>query len=71
MILSKGDWTDHVQKLKLTLNKLKEKGHKCNTKKSLFGQTQMGYLGFWVTRDDVKPISKNIEAITNTKPHIS
>ena len=30
LILTKGDWTDHIQKLVLTLNKLKEKGLKCN-----------------------------------------
>ena len=24
----------------------------------------MGYLGFWVTRDGVKPIDRKIEAIT-------
>ena len=26
LIPKKGDWTDHVQKLEFTLNKLKEKG---------------------------------------------
>ena len=25
LILTKGDWTDHIQKLELTLNELKEK----------------------------------------------
>ena len=25
LILTRGDWTDHIQKLELTLNKLKEK----------------------------------------------
>ena len=25
LVLTKGDWTDHVQELELTLNKLKEK----------------------------------------------
>ena len=30
LILTKKDWTDHVQKLKLTLNKLNEKGLKFN-----------------------------------------
>ena len=28
----------------------------------------MEYLGFWVTRNGVKPVNKNIEAITNMKP---
>ena len=32
-MLTKGDWTDHVQKLELTLNKIKGKGIECNTEK--------------------------------------
>ena len=39
LILTKGYWTDHVQKLELPINKLKGKGLKCNFEKSLFGQT--------------------------------
>ena len=53
------------------LNKLKEKGIKCNIEKSFFGQTEMEYLGFWVTRDGVKPINGNIKAITNMAPPTS
>ena len=40
LILTKGDWIDHVQKLELTLNKLKEKGLKCNIERSLFVKTK-------------------------------
>ena len=63
-VLTKGDWAYHVNNLGLTLNKLKGKGIKCNIEKSLFGKTEMGYLGFYVTRDGVKPINRKIEAIT-------
>ena len=31
----------------------------------------MEYLGFWVTRDGVKPINRKIEAITNILPPTS
>ena len=31
----------------------------------------MEYLGLWVTRDGVKPINKNKEAITKMKPPTS
>ena len=55
LILTKGDWTDHLHKLEFTMNKLKGKELKCNIKK-FFGQTKMDYLGFWVTRDGVKHI---------------
>ena len=52
------DWKDHVQKLLLTLNKLKRKGLKCNIENYFFRQTEMKYLVFWVTRDGFKPILK-------------
>ena len=39
LILTKRDWTDHVQKLELTLNKLKGKGLKYNTGNPLLGKT--------------------------------
>ena len=31
----------------------------------------MEYLGFWVTRDGVKPINKKIESMTNMVPTTS
>ena len=68
LILTEGYWTDHVKKLELTLNKTKEKRCKYNIEKLLFRKTEIEYLGFWVTHNGVKPINKNIEAITNTKP---
>ena len=41
LILTKGYWTDHIQKLELTLNKLKGKGLKCNIENYFFGQTKI------------------------------
>ena len=71
LILTEVDWTDNVQNLELTLNKLKGKGLKCNIKNSFFRKTEMEYLGFWVTCDGVKPINKKIEAISNMAPPTS
>ena len=71
LILTKVDWTDHVKKLELILNKLKRGLFRFNIEKSFFGHNKMEYLGLWVTRYDVKPINKKIEAITNTKPPTS
>ena len=65
LILTKGDWIDHVQKLELPLNKLNENVLQCNIAKSLFWKTKMGYLGFRVTRDGVKPTNKKIRVINN------
>ena len=68
LVLTKGYCKYHVQKLELTLNKLKKKGLKCNIEKYFFGQTEMEYLCFWVTCDGVKTTNKKIEATTNMKP---
>ena len=34
LIITKGDWSNHLEKMELTLQKLKDKGIKCNIKKS-------------------------------------
>ena len=71
LILKRRYWKNHVHKLELMPNKLKEKSVKYNIENYFFGQTEMEYLGFWVTRDGVKPINRKIEEINNMKPHNS
>ena len=51
-----------------TLQKLKENGLRCNIEKLSFGQTEMEYLGFWVTRKGIRPINKKLESIVNMTP---
>ena len=58
-LLTKGDLIDHVYKLKSTLNNMKKKRLKCTIEESLFRYTKIKYLGFWLTRDGIKPIDKN------------
>ena len=70
LVLIKVYWTDCLKKLELTLNKLKQKGLNCNTEISFFVRTEMGYLGFWVSRYGVKPKDK-IPSNKNMKPPIS
>ena len=59
LILSKGYWTYYVNESEMTPNKIKESEPKCDIEKSFFGQTEMEYLGFWVTHDGVKSMDKN------------
>ena len=65
LILTKVDWKNHIQKLELMLNKLKEKVLKCNIENYFFEKNEMEYLGFWVTRNGFNTINRKIEAITN------
>ena len=46
LLITKGDWSDHLNKLEQFLQKLKYNELKCNTEKQFFGKTQMEYLGF-------------------------
>ena len=68
LILTEVDWTNILQKLELSIDKLKGEGLKCNIEKVFLGQTKMEYLCFWVTHDGIKFINRNIESITNMKP---
>ena len=68
LIITKGDWSDHLEKLELTLQKIKDNRLKCNLEKSFFGQTEIEYLGFRVTWRGIWPINKKVEAIVNMKP---
>ena len=57
-----------MEKLELTLQNLKDHGLKCNIKKSLFGQTDIEYLGFWVTCNGIRTVNKKVEAKVNMTP---
>ena len=59
LVLTKGYWKDHVHKSESTQNNMKEKRLKFSIEKSFFGQTEMEFLDFWVTRYVVKSIDKN------------
>ena len=68
LIIVKSDWSDHLEKLKKNPQKPKDNGLKCNIEKSLFGQTEMEYLGFWVTWTGIRSINEKLEAIVNMTP---
>ena len=46
LIITKDYLSHHLEKLDLTIQNLRDNGLKYNIKKSSFGQTNMGYLGF-------------------------
>ncbi len=68
LILTKSDWDDHLEKLEKVLVRLQKAGLKVNARKSFFGHSELEYLGYWVTRSGIQPISKKVEAIKNIAP---
>ena len=68
LIWTKGYWTDHVHNLNWLLINWREKDLNLILKSHSSDKYKLEYLCFWVTRDGVKPINRNIEAITNMNP---
>ena len=65
LILSNGSYADHLQKVEQVLARLQEAGLKINIQKSAFCRKECEYLGYWITRNGIKPLSKKVEAINN------
>ena len=42
---------------------MREAGLKVNANKSFFCQTQLEYLGYWITREGIQPLLKKVKAI--------
>ena len=63
LILTKGDWNDHLKRLRIVLQRLATAGLKINATKSFFGRQETEYLGFWITRKGVKPMPNKIDAM--------
>ena len=68
LVLTKSDWDDHLNKLSTVLNRIALAGLKINANKSFFGKTETEYLGFWISRTGIRPITKKVEAIQQLKP---
>ena len=65
LCLMSSTWEDHLDKLSKVFTRLREAGLKVNVRKSFFGRSELEYLGYWITRDGIQPISKKVEAIKN------
>ena len=65
LIINKGTYGDHLEKIDSVLYKLGEAGLKVNATKSFFAQTELEYLGYWITREGILPVPKKIAAIQN------
>ena len=65
LILSKGTYEDHLEKLGSVLYRLGQAGLKVNAKKSFFARGELEYLGYWITRDGIQPVKDKVQSIMN------
>jgi hypothetical protein len=63
LVLTKGNFVDHLQKLDTVLHRLQEAGLKVNANKSFFAREELEYLGYWITRDGIQPSQSKVQAI--------
>ena len=68
LIISKTDFNEHLEHLEIALNRLSKAGLKVNTSKCSFCESELEYLGYWITQNGIKPVSKKVEAITMLAP---
>ena len=68
LVLTNGDWDDHLEKLDEVLTRLERAGLKVNARKSFFGRHELEYLGYWITRTGVQPMPKKVDAILDIAP---
>lgn len=68
LIISKGDFTDHLEKLEAVLVRLRDAGLKVNAAKSTFGVDECEYLGYVLSREGIRPQDKKVKAILAIEP---
>ena len=68
LILTSGSLADHLEKLDEVFRRIREAGLKVNANKSFFARGELEYLGYWITREGIQPVTKKINAIKNIAP---
>ena len=61
--ITNGSYKDHLEKLELVFKQLRQAGLKVSVNKSFFAKHELEYLGYWITREGIQPMSKKVEAI--------
>jgi hypothetical protein len=63
LCLTSGSYEDHLEKLELVLQRIHRAGLKVNARKSFFAKGELEYLGYWITREGIRPVANKVEAI--------
>ena len=63
LIISNGNFQDHLNKVNIVIKKLKAAGFKINAEKSFPVRDNLVYLGFKIFRQDTMPLPDKVQAI--------
>ena len=67
LLITKGNFDKHLEALETALTRLSEAGLRINASKSSFCKAELEYLGYWITRSGIRPVTKKVEAIQKLK----
>src|SRR5687768_11549130 len=67
LLITKGNFDEHLNQVEQALTRLSEAGLKITASKSAFCQTELEYLGQWITINEICPVTKKVEAILKLK----
>ena len=62
-----GSFEEHMEQLEEVLSRLERAGFRANVHKCYFGQSELDYLGYLLTREGIQPQPKKVEAILRLK----
>jgi hypothetical protein len=65
LVISKGSYKDHLQKVAEVLKCLQAAGLQVNISKSKIAVQELEYLGCWLTPQGIHPMSNKVESIKN------
>jgi len=63
LCLTRGTFSDHLEKLELVLRRLQRAGLKANITKSFFAHSQLEHLGCWIARNGIKSVHDKVKAV--------
>lgn len=67
LIIPRGSSDEHLEQLEQALTRLAEAGLKINASKSSLCREELEYLGYWITRNGIGPVTKKVDAILRLK----
>jgi hypothetical protein len=65
LIITKGTYQDHLDKVAEVLKRLQNAGLQVNLPKSKITIQELEYLGYWLTPKGIRPMPNKVEAIKN------
>jgi nucleoside diphosphate kinase len=61
LIITKGTYCEHLQKLATVLTRLQQAGLKLNVNKSWFAEEKLAYLHYWITKMESNQLKKSLQ----------